>query len=283
MSDSQTTSSIQIAPAPWNLKAESAWWFLTSLMHTPKRGETLPHAYFSGLDSTLRQTSTEEGAFRGGIGLVMILRYTDSPIGPYDELVIIPGEFTNPSGSHRYRITRIYVSTLSSVYNGRRNWNIPKELAKFTFTSSPNDPRITELRVFSATSYSPVVYSSTPFFAIRINPATWPLPAIPVDLKYSPLSLISVQPPLDASANSSEDGQISASGWSMFSLGNFKGKVTPVKWEGLLTDDGPSRKPTCGKMANGKEFPDVMPYSIGMHWKDVVIQFPLMVVPSSQS
>ena len=33
------------------------------------------------------------------------------------------GKITN---DHSPRITRIYVSTEASIYNGRKNWNIPK-------------------------------------------------------------------------------------------------------------------------------------------------------------
>ncbi|KAK4704062.1 hypothetical protein P7C70_g2148, partial [Phenoliferia sp. Uapishka_3] len=57
-------------------------------------------------------------------------------IGPYDELLITPGLFSRPDSPTEYyaAITRIYVSTPSSVLNGRKNWNIPKHLAHFTFT-----------------------------------------------------------------------------------------------------------------------------------------------------
>ena len=42
-------------------------------------------------------------------------------IGPYDELLWAPGVFQDPRHDKpvkRYRITRIYVSSLDSVYNG---------------------------------------------------------------------------------------------------------------------------------------------------------------------
>lgn len=71
-----------------------------------------------------------EEPFAGGLGMVMLVDYETSDVGPYREMLFIPGFF-------RYRrrryltITEIYVSTRTSVVNGRRNWGIPKELASF--------------------------------------------------------------------------------------------------------------------------------------------------------
>lgn len=61
------------------------------------------------------------------------------PVGPYDELIYVPGLFSRrprqPLRTGRTAaepieyfpsITRIYVSTDESVYNGRKNWGIPK-------------------------------------------------------------------------------------------------------------------------------------------------------------
>ncbi|OBZ73857.1 hypothetical protein A0H81_05843 [Grifola frondosa] len=284
MHDDTALPLIQPTPGPWNLKADSAWSFFTSLLHKPKHGKALSASYFSDLDTNLRQVSSEQGSFRGGAGVVTILRYTDSPIGPYDELMIIPGEFTNPSGARLPRITRIFVSTLESVYNGRRNWNFPKELAKFTFTPSPTVSGATEVRVFSATSYSPVAYASAPFFSIRIKPVMRPLPAIRINSKYLPrVSITFVQPPIDASADSAEDCRVGTNKWRMFDTSDYSGSVRPVRWEGLLEDDDPASKKRKKRMANGKEFPDVMPYSVGIHFSNVALRLPVGTVPGSGS
>lgn len=54
----------------------------------------------------------------------MIVRYEDSEVGPYDELILIPGRAMNPhTGKADMRITNIFVSTDASVWNGRRNWS----------------------------------------------------------------------------------------------------------------------------------------------------------------
>jgi hypothetical protein len=67
----------------------------------------------------------------GGLGTVMLVDYTDSPCGPYHELLFIPGQF-QVQNRRLYSITRIYVSTEASVVNGRANWGIPKLVGRFT-------------------------------------------------------------------------------------------------------------------------------------------------------
>ena len=65
---------------------------------------------------------------------IQIYRYKTSPVGPYDELMYIPGFFrTNTvaeDGSEQSilapRITRIYISTDATCIRGRENWNVPK-------------------------------------------------------------------------------------------------------------------------------------------------------------
>lgn len=56
------------------------------------------------------------------LGLVMLVDYDESPVGPYWELLFLSGFRT---------ITRIYVSSEESAVNGRENWGIPKEVADF--------------------------------------------------------------------------------------------------------------------------------------------------------
>lgn len=70
--------------------------------------------------------------YAGGIGSVMLVDYTFSNAGPYRELLFIPGKFKH-EGKKINIISKIYVSTMTSVVNGRKNWGIPKEQANFTF------------------------------------------------------------------------------------------------------------------------------------------------------
>jgi len=68
-----------------------------------------------------------------GFGTVMIVDYQQSDAGPYQELLFVPGR-VRLHERNAYTISKIYVSTESSVVNGRSNWGIPKELAQFDIT-----------------------------------------------------------------------------------------------------------------------------------------------------
>ena len=114
-----------VAPAPWTCKCTA---YVLVFFASSSQGLPQDIAYdpieagvesFSGAD--------QAGAFKGGTGMIQIVRYTETPAGPYDEIVIIPGEFNTPGRKERgLRITRIYVSQKETCFNGRRNWNIPK-------------------------------------------------------------------------------------------------------------------------------------------------------------
>jgi len=62
--------------------------------------------------------------------MAQILRYSETPVGPYDELALLPGyrNGVGPEGSKLKdsRIMGIWVSQETTLMNGRRNWNIPK-------------------------------------------------------------------------------------------------------------------------------------------------------------
>ncbi len=73
-----------------------------------------------------------QNKFAGGLAFVMIVDYTQSDIGPYSELLFIPGKFYHRKKKF-YHISKIYVSTRDSVAGGRKNWAIPKQLAAFHF------------------------------------------------------------------------------------------------------------------------------------------------------
>ena len=66
----------------------------------------------------------EPGFLERDFGLVMLVDYDDSPVGPYWELLFL-------AGFRIARITKIYVSTEESAVDGRQNWGIPKEVADF--------------------------------------------------------------------------------------------------------------------------------------------------------
>ncbi|MDH4395292.1 MAG: acetoacetate decarboxylase family protein [Limnobacter sp.] len=70
-----------------------------------------------------------------GQRLLMVVDYQTADCGPYQELLYIPGKAVF-GGQKRYTISDIYVSSMSSVVNGRRNWGIPKILAEFKRTEN---------------------------------------------------------------------------------------------------------------------------------------------------
>lgn len=71
-----------------------------------------------------------DAQYLGGFSFFMLVNYESSPIGPYQELLFIPGRFriANSSG---YHISYIRVSTEISTLNGRNNWAIPKQTIDF--------------------------------------------------------------------------------------------------------------------------------------------------------
>ncbi|MRR16332.1 MAG: acetoacetate decarboxylase [Deltaproteobacteria bacterium] len=117
----------------------------------------------------------------GGLGALMIIDYTASDAGPYSELLFIPGK-VHAGGGRWHRITKIYVSTMVSVLNGRRNWGIPKEPARFHFSRRDNLERIevvsdagtffqTEIKI--AGPHFPVSTKLLPFPLMQGKPGAW--------------------------------------------------------------------------------------------------------------
>lgn len=83
-----------------------------------------------------------KGKFKGGLGYVMLVNYHTSPVGPYHELLIIPGKFRK---TKKQSITKIYVDSKASTQNGRNNWGIPKETLPFTWKKE-NGKDIVEIK-----------------------------------------------------------------------------------------------------------------------------------------
>lgn len=136
-------SPFPVAPSPWDdLEAD-----VFTAVGWASGADGLPTGSYNRLEESSSFADPEvNGRFVGGLCSVMILRYHQTPVGPYDEVIWIPGSFEVPQldRGHMVRIGRIYVSSLESVYNGklfftehlyglltttgRRNWNIPKQV-----------------------------------------------------------------------------------------------------------------------------------------------------------
>jgi hypothetical protein len=109
-------------------KVESPWLNLpvsTYILPFISSPPLLDHAY-APLEAASSFASAEaSGEFCGGLGIIQIVRYHDSPVGPYDELLVVPGYFRVPgtkawTGSEKSigRVTRIYVSQKNTCWNG---------------------------------------------------------------------------------------------------------------------------------------------------------------------
>ncbi|WP_266367741.1 acetoacetate decarboxylase family protein [Tellurirhabdus rosea] len=115
-----------IAPAPWKLTGDG----LVFVAHFP--------ASFVRQNGFLAEY--QRGAYKGVMGAVMLVDYHTSGVGPYRELLFIPGLF-KLGGKWGLSISKIYVSTYDSVWNGFENWGIPKELADFAIVHNADGTR----------------------------------------------------------------------------------------------------------------------------------------------
>ncbi len=105
-----------IAPPPWTLSGNGyifTYWF--------KKSWVQQFGHLLGF---------QEKCACGGLGTVMLVDYHTSSVGPYRELLIVPGRFRLDK-KQQFSISKIYVSSYDSVWNGINNWGIPKELADF--------------------------------------------------------------------------------------------------------------------------------------------------------
>jgi hypothetical protein len=104
-------------PPPWTLKA-TVYAFPIILP------ASLPAKAYSPLE---RNSTAALGKYLGLVGAIRIVRYNETPVGPYDELVIIPGYFEYPrtysdgttKTRRNIRGSRFYVSQKYTNYNGR--------------------------------------------------------------------------------------------------------------------------------------------------------------------
>lgn len=107
----------QATPAPpWRCRVEAViWWHRAA----PAARPLLPAALPPGPGVTV-------GAF---------VRYLDTPVGPYDEILASPHLVAGAARRGvlaRVHVPFIAVDSLASVHGGRAHWGLPKALAAFT-------------------------------------------------------------------------------------------------------------------------------------------------------
>lgn len=157
------------APPPWSLEGEG---FIFPLL--ANREYNLERGFLNERD---------RAEYRGGLGAVMLVNYFRSDVGPYYELLYIPGNFRSQADGKTYkRISRIVVSSEISVREGIRNWAIPKEVADFRWDKSENETRIEIMQngqVFFAACIRngrlpfPVTTALLPFALLQRAPEQW--------------------------------------------------------------------------------------------------------------
>ncbi|EMS32043.1 hypothetical protein C943_01608 [Mariniradius saccharolyticus AK6] len=108
-------------PAPWKLQGEG---FILAFRF--KKQWIAQNTLF---------TDEQKVNFSGGLGYLMLVNYQRSPVGPYYELLLIPGK-SKPNG--KQTISHIFVDSESSTKNGRYNWGIPKQTVPFLWQKSGN-------------------------------------------------------------------------------------------------------------------------------------------------
>ena len=107
---------VTAALPPWHLTGDGYLWLFRFPRAFVEQGGFLADWQRTALGSTL--------------GAVMLIDYRQSNVGPYRELLFMPGRM-KLAGRSVFSISKIYVSTADSVVNGIENWGIPKQLASF--------------------------------------------------------------------------------------------------------------------------------------------------------
>jgi hypothetical protein len=67
-------------------------------------------------------------------GLLAFVRYLESEVGPYDELLWL-APFQRSQLGRAHHVAPIFVSSQLSIRSGRANWGLPKQLADFRVSS----------------------------------------------------------------------------------------------------------------------------------------------------
>ncbi|KAK2036551.1 hypothetical protein LZ31DRAFT_483416 [Colletotrichum somersetense] len=197
--DNNSSAPIEPAPAPWILKGTVyAITFVPPSAHLPTKA-------FPPLERQF--ASATEGEYLGRLGMIQIIRYTESPVGPYDELLIVPGFFnynyTEPASGlskerTNVRVSRIYVSQKYTCWSGRINWNIPKHLARFDWTE--NEQGETAVKVYphdTTGDPSESKPAGKPWFQARFKPLLPGVLPFSTDLyKILGVNATLAQPPL---------------------------------------------------------------------------------------
>lgn len=162
-----TAAADNLVPPPWRMRGQG--WIL--LCQWPKRWL---------IDNGWVPAELAD-RYAGGPGALMLVDYQECPIGPYRELLMVPGRFRTPAGT-RPSITRILVSSQISVDNGRAHWAIPKTLGGFEIEKTERGERWS------------ISEGEKPLARYELRERG---PSLPVSSRFSPKSLGTIAQPTD--------------------------------------------------------------------------------------
>ncbi|KAK7229558.1 hypothetical protein V2G26_001728 [Clonostachys chloroleuca] len=270
-------NAIPLVASPWKLKGSV---YAFACWTKVDAAGNLPDVAYSPLEHASSFASPEGGRPIGGLSMIQIIRYTESPAGPYDELLISPGSFEytveDKNGKRvrkrHLRITRAYVSQKITNWNGRTNWNIPKHLAKFDWVTS-DDGQISVTVFPHDTTDDPKESSpsTTPFFQASFKPTSY-LPSFPLSFKVlNSIGIINttlVHPPLPAGSGS--QGELPGTDrWCAVSP-NLWSRKTSLGWFDIRQGDAQdSIGPT-----NDNFWPGLGRWQLGYVMNDCEVDFP---------
>ena len=127
---SSNQEAILIASPPWTLKGTI---YILMMYTTSSDAATLssnPTFIYSSLEA---EPSFSKSKLVGGLSMVQLIRYSESPVGPYDELIMAPGYFeyevetkdkdgkVNLQKKENIRCSRLFVSQEKTCWNGRKS------------------------------------------------------------------------------------------------------------------------------------------------------------------
>ncbi|KAK8155744.1 hypothetical protein IWX90DRAFT_468000 [Phyllosticta citrichinensis] len=194
-----STDPIVRVSAPWTLFGQV---YVVTLLDLGLTGP-LPTKAYSPLERT-SSDFTDAGKFIAGLGNIQIIRYTDSPVGPYDEFLLVPGfwMYEDADGERK--------ENARTCYNGRPNWDIPKHLARFDWTDNADGS--TTVKVFPYDTdgdegeFKPAV---KPWFQTTFAPTLVNNVPFSTDLfGWLGVDTTLVQPPLPASHGNGSYGEL---------------------------------------------------------------------------
>lgn len=270
---------IQAVAPPWKLKGTI---YILAFWSTKAQLEAAGDILYSPLEgsSPFVSASQEGGRHIGGLSMIQVIRYTESPVGPYDELIVTPGahEYVVEENGRRVtkrnvRITRIYVSQKYTCWNGRKNWNIPKHLARFDFKDDPDGT--TQIKVFphdTSGDPSEATPSTIPFFQATFKPMRY-VPSFPTTtglLKYVGVDITLVQPPLPE-GKGSQNELPGTEQWCSIVPGEHS-KKTSLGWFDLRQRADGQGEETLGEHENF--WPKLGRWHVGVKMADADIEFP---------